>query len=55
MVVNGEGLQLHALDKKPYFLLQVMQESVSGTTSRVHASECAMKSLVAIGIVTRAT
>ena len=55
MVVNGEGLQLHALDKKPYFLLQVMQESVSGTTSHVHASECAMKLLVAIGIVTRAT
>ena len=29
MGVNGEALQLHAVYKKPYFLLQVMQESVS--------------------------
>ena len=48
MGVNGEALQLHAVYKKPYFLLQVTQESVlvlqvtresiSGTTShaRLH-------------------
>ena len=45
MGVNGEALQLHAVYKKPYFLLevtresvsvlQVTQESVSGTTSHV--------------------
>ena len=29
MGVNGEALQLHAVYKKPYFLLQVTQESVS--------------------------
>ena len=29
MGVNGEALQLHAVYKKPYFLLQVMRESVS--------------------------
>ena len=27
--INGEALQLHAVYKKPYFFLQVMQESVS--------------------------
>ena len=53
MGVNGEALQLHAVCKKPYFLLQVMRESVSvlqvmresvsGTTSHVRASERAMK------------
>ena len=46
MGVNGEALQLHAVYKNPYFLLQVTresvsvlqvtQESVSGTTSHVH-------------------
>ena len=56
MEVNGEALQLHAVYKKPYFLLQVMRESVSvlqvtpesvsGTTSHVRASERAMKSKV---------
>ena len=56
MGVNGEALQLHAVYKKPYFLLQVTresisvlqvtQESVSGTTSHVRSSECAMKSKV---------
>ena len=35
MGVIGEALQLHAIYKKPYFLLQVMRESVSGTTSHV--------------------
>ena len=35
MEVHGEALQLHAVYKKPYFLLQVTQESVSGTTSYV--------------------
>ena len=35
MGVNGEALQLHSVYKKPYFVLQVMQESVSGTTSHV--------------------
>ena len=45
MGVNGETLQLHAVYKKPYFLLQVTRESVSvlqvtresvsGTTSHV--------------------
>ena len=29
MGVNGEALQLHAVYKKLYFLLQVTQESVS--------------------------
>ena len=29
MGVNGEALQLHAVYKKPYFLLQVTRESVS--------------------------
>ena len=29
MAVNGEVLQLHAVYKKPYFLLQVTRESVS--------------------------
>ena len=33
MRVNGEALQLYAVYKKPYFLLQVTQESVSGTAS----------------------
>ena len=32
MGVNGEALQLDAVYKKPYFLLQVKWESVSGTT-----------------------
>ena len=45
MGVNGEALQLHAVYKKPYFVLQVTcesvsvlqvtRESVSGTTSHV--------------------
>ena len=58
MEVNGEALQLHAVYKKLYFLLQVMRESVSvlqvtresvsGTTSHVRASERAMKSKVRI-------
>ena len=48
MGVNGEALQLHAVYKKPYFLLQVTRESVSGTTSHVRTSECAMKSKVKI-------
>ena len=53
MGVNGEALQLHAVYKKPYFLLRVTQESVSvlqatresvsGTTSHVRVSERAMK------------
>ena len=56
MGVNGEALQLRAVYKKPYFLLQVTRESVSvlqvtresvsGTTSHVHAPERAMKSKV---------
>ena len=29
MEVNGKALQLHAVYKKPYFLLQVTQESIS--------------------------
>ena len=33
MAVNGEALQLHAVYKKAYFLLQVMRESISGTAS----------------------
>ena len=36
MRVNGEALQLHAVYKKLYFLLQVMQESISGTASHAH-------------------
>ena len=55
MGVSGvEGLQLHAVYKKPNFLLQllellqVMQESVSGTTSHMCVSECTMKSKVHI-------
>ena len=53
MGVNGEALQLHAVYKKLYFVLQVTRESVSvlqvtresisGTTSHMRASECAMK------------
>ena len=35
MGVNGEALQLHAVYKKPYFLMQVMRESISGTASHV--------------------
>ena len=35
MGVNGEALQLHVVYKKPYFLLQVTRESVSGTASHV--------------------
>ena len=30
--VNGEALQLHAVYKKPYFVLQVMRKSVSVPT-----------------------
>ena len=37
MGVNGEALQLHAVYKKPYFSLQVTQESVSGTATHVKA------------------
>ena len=48
MGVNGEALQLYAVYKNPYFLLEVTQESVSGTISHVHASERAMKSKVCI-------
>ena len=54
MGVNGEALQLHTVCKKPYFLLQVTRQSVSvlqgtwefvsGTTSHVRTSECAMGS-----------
>ena len=49
MGVSGvECLQLHTVYKKPNFLLQVselqvMQESVSGTTSHMCVSECTMK------------
>ena len=56
MGANREALQLCAVYKKLYFLLQVMresvsvlqvtQESISGTTSHVRASDCAMKSKV---------
>ena len=56
MGVNGEALQLCAVYKKPYFLLQVTpesvsvpevtRESVSGTTSHVRASERAIESKV---------
>ena len=46
MGVNGETLQLYAVYKKPYFLLQVTRESVSGTASHVRLSEHAMKSRV---------
>ena len=35
MGVNEKALQLHAVYKKLYFLLQVTQESVSGTASHV--------------------
>ena len=41
--VNWEALQPHKIYKKPYYLLQVMQESVSGTASHMHSSERAMK------------
>ena len=45
MGVNGEALRLHAVYKKPYFLLQVTQESISGTSTTSHmlSSERAMK------------
>ena len=36
MGVNGETLQLHAVYKKPYFLLQVTWESISGTASHAY-------------------
>ena len=49
MGVNGEALQLHAVNKKLYFILQVTREStsvlqvtresISGTASHVRASE----------------
>ena len=45
-VMNGKALQLHAVYKKASFLLRITRESVSGTTSYVHASERAMKSKV---------
>ena len=32
----GEALQLHAVDKKPYFLIQVVQELVSVLQSHIH-------------------
>ena len=35
MGVNGEALQLHAVNKKLYFVLQVTRESISGITSHV--------------------
>ena len=35
MGVNGEALQLHAVYKKPYYILQVTRESVLGATSCV--------------------
>ena len=48
MGVNGKALQLHSVHKKPYFLLQVMQEfvsvlqvmweSVSGTASHTRCA-----------------
>ena len=39
-----EALQLHSVYKKPYLLMQVMWESVSGTTSHAHYTpERAMK------------
>ena len=43
MGVNRETLQLHAVYKKLYFLLQVMQEFVSVLQVTCAASECAMK------------
>ena len=43
MGVNGEALQLHVVLKKSYFVLQIAQQSVSGTTSHVLASEHAMR------------
>jgi len=46
MGVNGEALQLHAVYKKPYFLLQAMRESVSVLQVTCAASEHAMKSKV---------
>ena len=73
MGVNRKALELRVVYKKPYFLLQVtqvsvsvlqvMRESVSGTTVTCTASEFAIlsqaipgknHSFVAIGIVTRA-
>ena len=44
--VSGEALQLHAVYKRLYVLLQATQETVSGITSHVRASEHAMKSKV---------
>ena len=46
MGVNEEALQLHAVYKKSYFLLQVAQESVSVLQVTHAASERAMKSKV---------
>jgi len=46
MEVNGEALQLHAVYKKPYFLLQIMREFASVLQVTRTASECAMKSKV---------
>ena len=37
MGVNGEALQLHAVYKRLYFLLQVKRESVSGTLYKSRA------------------
>ena len=44
-------MQLHAVYKKPYFLQQVTQESVSGTTSHMHTSERVMGSYDKIIII----
>ena len=33
--VNGEALQVHAVDKYPYFVLQVLWESISDTVSGI--------------------
>ena len=46
MGVNGEALQLHAVYKKPYFLLQVTQQSVSVLRVTCVAFEHAKKSKV---------
>ena len=35
MGVNGEALELRAVYKKPYFILQVMRESVSGSLNPI--------------------
>ena len=35
MGVNGEALELRAVHKKPYFILQVMRGSVSGSLNPI--------------------